>query len=53
MDFNFHVKPILSDKLCFACHGIWTAKREKPNLRLDINENTATKSNEKHLPLMI
>ena len=47
MDFNFHVKPILSDK-CFACHGP-DSKNRKANLRLDINENTATKSNEKTL----
>ena len=49
MDFNFHVKPILSDK-CFACHGP-DSKKRKANLRLDINENTATKSNEKTLTI--
>ena len=49
MDFNFHVKPILSDK-CFACHGP-DSKKRKANLRLDINENAATKSNEKTLTI--
>ena len=36
IDFNFHVKPILSDK-CFACHGP-DAKNRKANLRLDLNQ---------------
>ncbi|RMG74831.1 MAG: DUF1553 domain-containing protein, partial [Bacteroidetes bacterium] len=33
IDFNFHVRPILSDK-CFACHGPDADKREA-GLRLD------------------
>lgn len=33
VDYNFHVKPILSDR-CFACHGPDEAKREA-GLRLD------------------
>ncbi|MEQ9290207.1 MAG: DUF1553 domain-containing protein [Cyclobacteriaceae bacterium] len=33
IDFNFHVKPILSDK-CFACHGP-DAQNQKADLRLD------------------
>ncbi len=37
IDFNFHVKPILSDK-CFACHGPDVSK-QKGNLRLDMQEN--------------
>ncbi len=37
IDFNHHVKPILSDK-CFACHGPDMAK-QKAGLRLDIEEN--------------
>lgn len=37
IDFNYHVKPILSDK-CFACHGPDLASR-KARLRLDIAEN--------------
>ena len=37
IDFNYHVKPILSDK-CFACHGPDEAAR-KAGLRLDIAEN--------------
>ena len=36
VDFNLHVKPILSDK-CFACHGPDIAKR-KADLRLDTKE---------------
>ncbi len=36
IDFNFHVKPILSDK-CFACHGPDLAN-QKGDLRLDIPE---------------
>jgi len=37
IDFNYDVKPILSDK-CFACHGPDMAK-QKAGLRLDIAEN--------------
>lgn len=36
VDFNFHVKPILSDR-CFACHGP-DARARKADLRLDIAE---------------
>jgi hypothetical protein len=36
VDFNFHVKPILSDR-CFACHGPDDRAR-KAGLRLDIRE---------------
>ncbi len=41
VDFNFHVKPILSDK-CFACHGP-DAKKRQAGLRLD-NEEGAFKA---------
>ena len=34
MDYNLHVKPILSDK-CFSCHGPDMAK-QKAGLRLDM-----------------
>lgn len=34
IDFNFHVRPILSDR-CFACHGP-DQKARKADLRLDI-----------------
>jgi len=37
IDYNFHVKPILSDK-CFICHGPDKANL-KADLRLDIAEN--------------
>ncbi len=36
VDFNFHVKPILSDR-CFACHGPDNNNREA-DLRLDTEE---------------
>ncbi|MEM9328836.1 MAG: PSD1 and planctomycete cytochrome C domain-containing protein [Bacteroidota bacterium] len=37
INFNFHVKPILSDN-CFACHGP-DAKERKAGLRLDIESD--------------
>ena len=37
VDYNFHVKPILSDR-CFACHGPDAQKREA-DLRLDLPES--------------
>jgi hypothetical protein len=37
LDYNYHVKPILSDK-CFACHGP-DQKKQKAGLRLDLAEN--------------
>lgn len=36
IDFNYHIKPILSDR-CFACHGPDENKREA-GLRLDLEE---------------
>jgi hypothetical protein len=40
VDFNFHVKPILSDR-CFVCHGPDAAAR-KADLRLDTEEGIRT-----------
>lgn len=37
VDFNYHIKPILSDK-CFACHGP-DANNQKSDLRLDTPEH--------------
>ncbi len=37
VDYNIHVKPVLSDK-CFACHGPDKAK-QKAGLRLDLASN--------------
>ncbi len=37
VDYNLHVKPILSDR-CFACHGP-DANKQKAGLRLDIAQN--------------
>ncbi len=36
VDFNYHIKPILSDR-CFACHGP-DEKARKADFRLDIQE---------------
>ena len=36
VDFNLHIRPILSDR-CFKCHGP-DANQRKANLRLDIRE---------------
>ncbi|MEH0152626.1 DUF1553 domain-containing protein [Limibacter armeniacum] len=44
LDFNIHVKPILSDK-CYLCHGPDKAN-QKGGLRLDIAETAYAKYNE-------
>lgn len=52
IDFNYHVKPILSDK-CFACHGPDAANQEA-DLRLDMEEFAfaALKSNSSHYAIV-
>ncbi len=49
IDYNFHVKPILSDK-CFSCHGPDSNKR-KANLRLDLDKKLPGNSNQLVLTL--
>jgi len=52
IDFNYHVKPILSDK-CFACHGPDAASQEA-DLRLDLEEFAfaSLKSNASHYAIV-
>ena len=52
IDFNFQVKPILSDK-CFACHGPDANKRQA-DFRLDNEEGTfkSLKSNPSHFAIV-
>jgi hypothetical protein len=52
IDFNFQVKPILSDK-CFACHGPDANKRQA-DFRLDNEEGAfkALKSNSSHFAIV-
>lgn len=47
VDYNLHVKKILSDK-CFSCHGP-DAKKQKAGLRLDIPEAAYDKTTESGL----
>ncbi len=41
IDYNFHVKPILSDR-CYSCHGP-DEKTRKANFRLDLEEDALAK----------
>src|SRR5690349_12255709 len=47
LDYNIHVKKILSDK-CFSCHGP-DSKKQKAELRLDIAEAAYSKITESGL----
>ncbi|MDN5213271.1 PSD1 and planctomycete cytochrome C domain-containing protein [Fulvivirgaceae bacterium BMA12] len=47
IDFNFHVRPILSDR-CFHCHGP-DEKGRKADLRLDIREKALSKITDKEI----
>ena len=51
VDYNLHVKKILSDK-CFSCHGP-DAKKQKAGLRLDIPEVAYTKTTESGLKAIL
>jgi len=51
IDFNFHVKPIISDK-CFACHGP-DEKERAANLRLDTEDGLYQLTEELALMLLI
>ncbi|MBX2923870.1 MAG: DUF1553 domain-containing protein [Chitinophagaceae bacterium] len=47
LDYNVHVKKILSDK-CFSCHGP-DSKKQKADLRLDVSETAYNKVTESGL----
>lgn len=44
VDYNFHIKPILSDN-CYTCHGP-DANKRKANLRLDLEDSAFEELNE-------
>ncbi|WP_276165306.1 PSD1 and planctomycete cytochrome C domain-containing protein [Zobellia alginiliquefaciens] len=52
VDYNFHIKPILSDN-CYTCHGP-DANKRKAGLRLDIEEAAFSELKEKpgHFPIV-
>ncbi len=51
IDFNFHVRPILSDR-CFACHGP-DEKARKADLRLDVETEALTALTESGLHAIV
>ena len=46
IDFNYHIKPILSDR-CYKCHGP-DANQRQADFRLDIAEQAFTKTTGEH-----
>ena len=52
VDYNFHIKPILSDN-CYTCHGP-DANKRKAGLRLDMEEAAFSelKENPGHFPIV-
>ncbi|MFT7036103.1 MAG: hypothetical protein ACJA2S_004631 [Cyclobacteriaceae bacterium] len=51
IDFNFHVRPILSDR-CFQCHGP-DANARKADLRLDIEQSALSTIPQKDIFLIV
>lgn len=51
VDYNIHVKKILSDK-CFSCHGN-DAKKQKADLRLDIADAAYSKKTESGMKAIV
>jgi hypothetical protein len=51
LDYNLHVKPILSDR-CFACHGP-DKNKQKADLRLDIADEAYDKECESGLKAIV
>ena len=50
IDYNFHIKPILSDR-CYACHGPDEQTR-KGGFRLDFEESAKSKTESGQIPIV-